>query len=195
MMGFPLTAKHYRTFYSWPTNWRNPCRMSRWADWIVLEEGNKSVLFYRLRLKPYNFILQQNDLMYGEEGTCTLCSKTFARKSSLLTHIRNHTAERKYQCPTCQKSKHQIFAVGQHANWDILYWFDWFFGFSWCISAFTQAANLRNHERIHSQVRPYVCGDCGKAFTQITNLNVICYSFNSNSFCWTEKDYKFEIFF
>lgn len=38
--------------------------------------------------------------------------------------------------------------------------------------AFTQAANLRNHERIHSQVRPYVCGDCGKAFTQITNLNV-----------------------
>lgn len=49
-------------------------------------------------------IKQQEQLMYGEEGTCTLCSKTFARKSSLLTHIRNHTAERKYSCPTCQKS-------------------------------------------------------------------------------------------
>lgn len=54
---------------------------------------------------------QQNDLMYGEEGTCTLCSKTFARKSSLLTHIRNHTAERKYQCPTCQKSKRRFNCV------------------------------------------------------------------------------------
>lgn len=51
------------------------------------------------------FLQQQEQLMYGEEGTCTLCSKTFARKSSLLTHIRNHTAERKYHCPTCQKSK------------------------------------------------------------------------------------------
>lgn len=57
-------------------------------------------------LMKFHFYLQQQEqLMYGEEGTCTLCSKTFARKSSLLTHIRNHTAERKYQCPTCQKSK------------------------------------------------------------------------------------------
>lgn len=51
---------------------------------------------------------------------------------------------------------------------DILKHFD----FLWNNTAFTQAANLRNHERIHSQNRPYVCGDCGKAFTQITNLNV-----------------------
>ena len=35
---------------------------------------------------------------------------------------------------------------------------------------FTQAANLRNHERIHRNERPYIC-DCGKAFTQVTNLN------------------------
>lgn len=106
--------------------------------------------------------------MYGEEGTCTLCSKTFARKSSLLTHIRNHTAERKYHCPTCQKSK--IFDDFTVRLIDSL--FASFFFRSIQNIAFTQAANLRNHERIHSQLRPYVCGDCGKAFTQITNLNV-----------------------
>lgn len=40
-----------------------------------------------------------------------------------------------------------------------------------CLLGFTQAANLRNHERIHTNDRPYVCIDCQKAFTQITNLN------------------------
>lgn len=49
------------------------------------------------------------DELFGEEGTCSLCSKTFARKSSLLTHIRNHTAERKFVCSYCQKGK-----IGKH---------------------------------------------------------------------------------
>lgn len=53
--------------------------------------------------------------------------------------------------------------------------------------AFTQAANLRNHERIHSQVRPYVCGDCGKAFTQITNLNVSTErNIRNSDDCWIQ---------
>lgn len=55
-----------------------------------------------------SFCFQQNELLYGEEGTCTLCSKTFARKSSLLTHMRNHTAERKYHCSHCQKGKQNM---------------------------------------------------------------------------------------
>lgn len=50
----------------------------------------------------------QNELLYGEEGTCSLCSKTFARKSSLLTHIRNHTAERKFVCSYCQKGTYKL---------------------------------------------------------------------------------------
>lgn len=50
-----------------------------------------------------------------------------------------------------------------------VYWY-WRFKI-YGISGFTQAANLRNHERIHRNERPFVCNDCGKAFTQVTNLN------------------------
>lgn len=79
-----------------------------WGEWLAemvpkwTASHSKSLLIVCAFL--VRILQQQNELMYGEEGTCTLCSKTFARKSSLLTHIRNHTAERKYQCATCQKS-------------------------------------------------------------------------------------------
>lgn len=63
-----------------------------------------------------NFLsIFQNELLYGEEGSCPLCSKTFGRKSSLLNHIRNHSAEKKYVCSYCQKGeKHFLYYIISH---------------------------------------------------------------------------------
>lgn len=56
----------------------------------------------------------QVDLIFNEEGSCPLCSKTFSRKSSLITHIRNHSAERKYICSYCQKRFTQAANLRNH---------------------------------------------------------------------------------
>lgn len=56
--------------------------------------------------------LSQVDLIFNEEGSCPLCNKTFSRKSSLMTHIRNHSAERKFVCSYCHKGGLSIILTG-----------------------------------------------------------------------------------
>ncbi|XP_055715266.1 zinc finger protein 583 isoform X3 [Phlebotomus papatasi] len=111
-----------------------------------------------------------NELLYGEEGSCPLCSKTFGRKSSLLNHIRNHSAEKKYVCSYCQKGFTQAANLRNHerihTNERPYVCID-------CGKAFTQVTNLNNHRRLHTGERPFVCiePDCGRSFAQVTNLN------------------------
>lgn len=48
----------------------------------------------------------------------------------------------------------------------------WFFSVD-CGKAFTQITNLNNHRRLHTGERPFVCieHNCGRSFAQVTNLN------------------------
>lgn len=52
----------------------------------------------------------ESEYLFGDDGACPLCTKTFTRRASLLNHIRNHSAERKYVCSYCQKGK-QFFCL------------------------------------------------------------------------------------
>ncbi|XP_055637224.1 zinc finger protein 497 isoform X7 [Toxorhynchites rutilus septentrionalis] len=111
-----------------------------------------------------------NEVLEGEEGSCPLCNKTFSRKSSLLNHIRNHTAEKKYICEYCQKGFSQQANLRNHVR---IHTNERPYVCVDCGKAFTQITNLNNHRRLHTGERPYVCieANCGRSFAQVTNLN------------------------
>ncbi|XP_070504057.1 zinc finger protein 501-like isoform X3 [Chironomus tepperi] len=125
---------------------------------------------------PNTFELEQalmnmdGEILLGEEGKCPLCQKIFNRKTSLLNHIRNHSADKKYVCPYCQKGFSQQANLRNHER---IHTNDRPYTCADCGKAFTQITNLNNHRRLHTGERPFVCiePNCGRSFAQVTNLN------------------------
>ncbi|KAG5673839.1 hypothetical protein PVAND_003851 [Polypedilum vanderplanki] len=110
------------------------------------------------------------EILLGDEGKCPLCQKIFNRKTSLLNHIRNHSADKKYVCGYCQKGFSQQANLRNHTR---IHTNDRPYVCCDCGKAFTQITNLNNHKRLHTGERPYVCIEigCGRSFAQVTNLN------------------------
>ncbi|CAO1434996.1 unnamed protein product [Diamesa serratosioi] len=109
------------------------------------------------------------EILIGVEGMCPLCKKVFNRRTVLLNHIRNHSADKKYTCNFCQKGFSQQANLRNHERIhrnDRPYVCE-------CGKAFTQITNLNNHKRLHTGERPFVCIEinCGRSFAQVTNLN------------------------
>uniref|UniRef100_A0A182KF24 C2H2-type domain-containing protein n=1 Tax=Anopheles christyi TaxID=43041 RepID=A0A182KF24_9DIPT len=110
-----------------------------------------------------------NEVLDGEEGSCPICNKTFSRKTSLLNHIRNHSAEKKYVCEFCQKGFTQQANLRNHVR---IHTNERPYVCVDCGKAFTQVTNLNNHMKTHHKTTLYVCNQCPRKFSQVTQLNL-----------------------
>ncbi|GFT66647.1 protein glass [Nephila pilipes] len=90
----------------------------------------------------------------GKMNLCRICGKTYARPSTLKTHMRTHSGERPYRCITCHKSFSQAANLTAHIR---THSGEKPFRCHVCDRRFSQSSSVTTHMRTHSGERPYRC--------------------------------------
>nr|CAG4635136.1 EOG090X0G73 [Alona affinis] len=103
----------------------------------------------------------------GKANLCRVCGKTYARPSTLKTHMRTHSGERPYRCGDCHKSFSQAANLTAHVR---THSGEKPFRCQICDRRFSQSSSVTTHMRTHSGERPYRCRMCKKAFSDSSTL-------------------------
>lgn len=102
------------------------------------------------------------------EFKCEECPRSFQWRSNLIRHQISHDSGKRYNCENCDKiftdpSNLQRHIRSQHVGARCHACTD-------CGKTFATSSGLKQHQHIHSSVKPFQCEVCLKAYTQFSNL-------------------------
>lgn len=101
--------------------------------------------------------------------SCDICQRPFKYKELLTRHMAVHTGARRQQCEFCERTFSSKLGLKNHIL--ITHEGKTLYSCEICGKTFASNGNLRIHNRIHLETRPYICNFCGKGFNSRCNLN------------------------
>lgn len=100
---------------------------------------------------------------------CTFCGKKSNSLALHQSHMRTHTGEKPYECPTCQKRFSFQQSLRTHL---LLHTGAKPFKCETCGLTFRQIGHLKGHKLVHSGEKNFKCMACEKTFALRGNLTV-----------------------
>lgn len=101
---------------------------------------------------------------------CSNCGRKCLSSSALSIHMRSHTNERPYQCPSCNKSYKDAGTLKRHVDRNHLQNRERKFICENCGKRFYAKRDIQVHMRVHTGETPYSCPICPAHFTQMSAM-------------------------
>ncbi|XP_070814152.1 zinc finger protein 771-like [Chaetodon trifascialis] len=95
--------------------------------------------------------------------SCSVCKKTFLRRKHVEIHMRIHTGEKPFSCSVCGRRFTQRSNLTRHLQ---VHTGEKPFSCSFCKASFSLRSSLSKHIIMHTGVKPFSCSVCGKRFTR-----------------------------
>ncbi|XP_070534559.1 zinc finger protein 37-like [Ptychodera flava] len=105
----------------------------------------------------------------GKTFECSMCDMKFFRNIDLTKHLTVHTTEKQYVCEMCGAQFKRIHSLTKHQQRHMgIVLRPYKCGD--CGKAFDTTAHLKRHVSIHSGDKPHECPECNKRFNRKDNL-------------------------
>ncbi|XP_040162977.1 zinc finger protein 771-like [Anopheles arabiensis] len=100
---------------------------------------------------------------------CRYCPRRFHTLGNQVTHERTHSGEKPFICPKCGKGFAEVGNLKNHIRFHTG---ERPYACNLCDKSYRTYYSRTIHMRSHTNERPYLCGDCGKGFYSSGKLTI-----------------------